>query len=107
MKRYKSVDAYIESAEYWQEELRELRKILRSTELEETTKWGGPCYTFDRKNVVGLGAFRSYVGLWFFQGVLLKDERQVLINAQSGRTKAQRQWRFTASADILPRRATL
>ncbi len=103
MKRYKSVDAYIESAEYWQEELRELRKILRSTKLEETTKWGGPCYTFDGKNVVGLGAFRSYFGLWFFQGVLLKDDRQVLINAQSGRTKAQRQWRFTSRADIKPR----
>ena len=51
MKRYKSVDAYIESAEYWQEELRELRKILRSTELEETTKWGGP-------------ATRSIVKMW-------------------------------------------
>ena len=74
MQRHKSVDAYIEAAEYWQEELREVRKILQNTELEETTKWGGPCYTFDGKNVVGLSAFKSYFGLWFFQGVLLKDD---------------------------------
>ncbi|MCZ6643031.1 MAG: DUF1801 domain-containing protein [Gammaproteobacteria bacterium] len=56
------------------------RKILPNTGLEETTKWGGPCYTFDGKNVVGLGSFKSYFGLWFFHGVLLKDDRRVLIN---------------------------
>ncbi len=87
----KEVDGYIERQGQWQSQLRILRTILLQAKLNETVKWGGPCYTFDRKNVVGLGAFRSYVGLWFFQGVLLKDERQVLINAQSGRTKAQRQ----------------
>ncbi|MCZ6619721.1 MAG: YdeI/OmpD-associated family protein [Gammaproteobacteria bacterium] len=105
-KRCKSVDQYIEAAEYWQEELRVLRRILRVTDLEETTKWGAPCYTFGGRNVVGLGAFKSYFGLWFFQGALLKDKGRALINAQSGRTKAQRQWRFNSKADIEPRDVT-
>ena len=76
MKRYSSVDDYIEGVGLWNKELRQLRQVLRSTRLEETVKWGAPCYTLNGKNVVGLGAFKSYVGLWFFQGALLKDAQQ-------------------------------
>jgi uncharacterized protein YdeI (YjbR/CyaY-like superfamily) len=57
-------------------------------------------YTYDNKNVVGLGAFKSYVGLWFFQGALLKDESEKLVNAQERVTKALRQWRFNSVDEI-------
>lgn len=100
MKRFKTVDAYIESEETWQAELNRLREILTSTELEETVKWGGPCYTYNGKNVVGMAAFKSYVGLWFYQGAQLGDPQGVLINAQDGKTKALRQWRFESSKEI-------
>lgn len=100
MKRYSSVDDYIENAEAWHDELVRLREILLSTELEETVKWGAPCYTYDGKNVVGVGAFKSYVGLWFHQGALLSDPEGVLINAQEGQTKALRQWRFDSAKEI-------
>lgn len=103
MKRYKTVDEYIDGAEYWQDELVRLRKILNSTDLEETVKWGGPCYTFQGKNVVGMGAFKSYCGLWFLQGALLADPEKVLINAQEGKTKALRQWRFQSKKEIKTR----
>jgi uncharacterized protein YdeI (YjbR/CyaY-like superfamily) len=102
MKTFKSVDAYIDSSERWQNELRTLRNILLATPLEETVKWGAPCYVLDGKNVVGLGAFKSYFGLWFHQGALLSDPRGVLINAQEGKTKAQRQWRMTSAKEIKP-----
>ena len=98
MRRFSSVDQYIENAVRWHDGLRKLRKILLATGLEETIKWGAPCYTHDGKNVVGLGAFKSYFGLWFFQGALLPDPRNVLVNAQKGKTKALRQWRFTDEA---------
>ena len=75
-------------------------KILNATKLEETVKWGGPCYTHGGKNIVGMGAFKSYCGLWFYQGALLSDPDKVLINAQQGRTKALRQWRFQAGDKI-------
>ena len=100
MKRCKTVDEYIESTESWRAELTRLRKILRSTDVEETVKWGAPCYTCDGKNVVGLGAFKSYFGLWFFQGALLADKSKKLVNAQEGKTKALRQWRFTSGKEI-------
>ncbi len=103
MKGAASVDEYIENAEHYQDELRSLRKILTATDLEETVKWGAPCYVIDGKNIVGIGAFKSYVGLWFHQGALLKDPEGVLINAQDGKTKAQRQWRFTSAKEIKPK----
>jgi len=100
MKREKTVDTYIKNATHWQDELVKLRKVLTGTNMEECVKWGAPCYTHNGKNVIGLGAFKSYVGLWFFQGGLLKDPNKVLTNAQPGKTKAMRQWRFTSAKDI-------
>ena len=104
MHRAKSVEEYIENHPQWTTALKKLRKILTATKLEENVKWGGPCYTFDGKNVVGLGAFSEYVGLWFHQGVFLSDPDKVLINAQEGTTKALRQWRFTSDKEIKPGR---
>ena len=100
MKRYDSVDAYVSGSPVWRCELKRLREILLTTELAETIKWGAPCYTLNGKNVVGLAAFQSYFGLWFFQGALLADSEKVLVNAQEGKTKALRQWRFTSKREI-------
>ena len=96
----KSVDRYIISHANWQKELSLLRDILRDLALEEGIKWGAPVYMLNGKNVVGLGAFKSYVGLWFFQGVLLTDKNKVLHNAQEGKTQSMRQWRFRNLAEI-------
>ena len=102
MRRASSVDDFIADAEFWQAELVKLRDILRSTSLTEEVKWGAPCYTSNGKNVVGIGGFKSYFGLWFFQGALLNDDNGVLVNAQEGKTKALRQWRMTSAKDIKP-----
>jgi uncharacterized protein YdeI (YjbR/CyaY-like superfamily) len=52
------------------------------------------------KNILGLSAFKNYVGLWFFQGGTLKDTHKVLMNAQEGKTAAMRQWRFSSIEEI-------
>jgi len=102
MKRYKTVDDYIGNADAWQAELKRLREILQATPLQEEVKWGAPCYTHNGKNVVGLAAFKGWVCLWFHQGALLKDDSNVLMNAQEGKTKALRQWRMSSAGDIQP-----
>jgi len=94
------VDTYISKHSTFTEHLTKIRKILLSTEFEETVKWGMPTYTIHGKNIVGIGAFKSHYGLWFFQGGLLKDVHKVLTNAQDGKTKAMRQWRFTKDSQI-------
>ena len=100
MKRSKSVDDYIRDAEQWRPELKRLREILNTTKMKEEVKWGAPCYTHNDKNVVGVGSFKSYFGLWFHQGALLTDDNKVLLNAQEGKTKALRQLRMTSGKEI-------
>lgn len=94
MKKVSSVEEYIENNSHYAEALTLLREILNTTELEEAIKWSAPVYTLNGKNVVGLGAFKKHFGIWFFNGVFLKDEQQVLVNAQENKTKALRQMRF-------------
>lgn len=94
------VDQYILKHNIFSEALQILRAILTSTALEETVKWGYPAYTINGKNVLGLAAFKSYVGIWFHQGCFLKNEEDVLVNAQEGVTKAMRQWRFNSADEI-------
>jgi len=100
MARVDTVDDYITSRSRWSDEVRTLCGILRSMDLEETVKWGAPCYLRNGRNVVGIVAFSAYFGLWFYEGALLEDARRVLVNAQEGKTRAQRQWRMTAAGDI-------
>lgn len=94
------VDVYIKNKEKWSKELAVIRETLLTLPVEETIKWGAPTYTFNGKNIVGLAAFKTYCGLWFFQGGLLKDTQKVLLNAQEGKTKVMLQWRFNSLNEI-------
>ncbi|MXX04736.1 MAG: hypothetical protein F4X08_07365 [Gemmatimonadetes bacterium] len=100
MQRYKSVEDYLDGHVEWRPMLERLRAVMNECEVEETVKWGQPCYTHSGKNVAGIGAFKEFVSVWFFQGALLRDEHGVLVNAQEGRTRAMRQWRFQAVEEI-------
>ena len=81
-------------------EIHFLKSIIDKTELVETVKWGGPVYVFNKKNVIGIGGFKDYFAIWFFNGVFLKDENKRLLNAQEDKTKSLRQWRFTSKEEV-------
>ena len=100
MKRFKTVDEYINASGEWKECLQLFRELFGTTELFEEVKWGMPVYTLNGKNVAGFSAFKSFSGIWFYQGVFLSDPEKKLINAQEGVTKAMRQWRFTSIEEI-------
>ncbi|WP_460219467.1 YdeI/OmpD-associated family protein [Psychroserpens sp. MEBiC05023] len=100
MQKIYSVEEYIEVNPHFAEELTILRNIINTTELVETIKWSMPTYCLNGKNVIGIGAFKKHFCLWFHQGVFLKDEHQLLINAQENKTKAMRQMRFETKIDI-------
>ena len=84
----------------WNEELEFLKSIVAKANLFEDIKWGGPVYSYNGKNILGIGGFKSYFGIWFFNGVFLKDEQKLLINAQEGTTKSMRQMRFNSINEI-------
>lgn len=94
------IASYISKHDNFTELLKTLRSIVKKHPFEETLKWGIPTYVFDQKNLVGIGAFKHHVGLWFFQGALLKDKDQILHNAQEGKTKAMRQIHFKNISEI-------
>ncbi|REH01927.1 YdeI/OmpD-associated family protein [Flavobacterium aquicola] len=85
---------------HWANELDILKAIIAKTALVETNKWGGCVYVLDNKNVVGVGGFKKFFTLWFFNGAYLKDEKKHLVNANEGVTKSLRQWRFTSKDEI-------
>lgn len=84
----------------WSVELEQLRSIIVESGLKETTKWGGPVFTLNDKNIIGIAGFKNFFTIWFFKGVHMKDPQKVLINAQEGTTKSMRQWRFTTREQI-------
>ena len=90
------VDAFIANANNWQEELKKLRAILLDSELTEEFKWSQPCYTFQGKNVVVIGALKESCALAFFKGVLLKDVHGVL--TRPGQHSQSTRWFKFASA---------
>lgn len=91
----KSVDEFFTRPSSFQQQLLHLREICLHTGMTETLKWGIPVYVAHGKNIAGICAFKSYFGIWFYQGALLDDKMNILINAQEGKTVAMRQWRFT------------
>lgn len=84
----------------WKAHLLILQQCALECGLEETIKWGMPTFTKNGRNIVAIGAFKAYAGLWFFNGSFLADKDRVLINAQQGKTRALRQWRFTEGEKI-------
>jgi uncharacterized protein YdeI (YjbR/CyaY-like superfamily) len=94
------VDFYFSKAKKWQEELEQLRMIVLDCGLNEELKWGVPCYTFEKRNIVLIHVFKEYCALLFFKGALLNDANGILIQ-QTKNVQAARQIRFTSVREIV------
>ena len=94
------VDFYFSKAKKWQKELEQLRLIILDCGLTEELKWGVPCYTFQKSNIVLIHVFKEYCALLFFKGALLNDPAGILIQ-QTKNVQAARQIRFTNAREIV------
>jgi uncharacterized protein YdeI (YjbR/CyaY-like superfamily) len=94
------VDFFFNKAKQWQDEFKKLRMIVLDCPLTEELKWGVPCYTFEKKNVVLIHGFKEYCAILFVKGALLKDARHVLIQ-QTENVQSARQIRFTNVREIV------
>ena len=72
------VDEYLRKAKKWQEEMTKLRRISLDSGLTEELKWGKPCYTFQKSNIVIIQGFKEFCALLFCKGALLKDPNGIL-----------------------------
>jgi uncharacterized protein YdeI (YjbR/CyaY-like superfamily) len=93
-------------AKKWQQEKEELRRIVLDCELTEELKWGQPCFTSQKRNIVLIHGFKEYYAILFFKGALLKDPKHILIR-QTENMQATRQIRFTNVREIVKLEATL
>jgi uncharacterized protein YdeI (YjbR/CyaY-like superfamily) len=94
------VDEYLSKAKKWQEEMEKLRMIILDCQLTEELKWGKPCYTFQKSNIVIIIGLKEYCALLFFKGALLNDANGILIKPGEN-TQAGRQIRFTNVREIV------
>jgi uncharacterized protein YdeI (YjbR/CyaY-like superfamily) len=93
------VDAFLDRAGQWKEELTMLREILLECGLTEEVKWSQPCYTFEGNNVIVIHGFKAYCAMLFLKGVLLSDPERILKKTGEN-TRVGRQMRFTHVSEI-------
>jgi uncharacterized protein YdeI (YjbR/CyaY-like superfamily) len=94
------VDLYITKAKKWQEELEKFRGIILACQLAEELKWGKPCYTFQKHNIVIILPLKECCALLFCKGALLNDANGIL-SKPGENTQAARQIRFTNVREIV------
>jgi len=94
------VDWFFNKAKQWQKEYEQLRRIVLDCGLTEELKWGVPCYTFQKSNIVLIHGFKEYCALLFHKGALLNDAGGILIQ-QTEHVQAARQIRFTGVWEIV------
>lgn len=94
------VDFYFLSSKKWRAELEQLRKIVLDCGVTEELKWGVPCYTYQKHNIVLIHTFKEYCAVLFVKGVLLQDKEGILIQ-QTERVQAARQIRFTHVREVV------
>lgn len=94
------VDFYFSKAEKWQAELAKLRTIVLDSPLTEELKWGVPCYTFQKSNIVLIHVFKEYCALLFVKGALLMDPKGILIQ-QTENVQSARQVRFANFREVV------
>lgn len=90
----------------WQKETEFLRKIVLDCGLTEELKWGCPCYTLGKSNIVLIHVFKEYCALLFFKGALLSNASGILIQ-QTENVQAARQIRFTNAKEITKLKADI
>ncbi len=96
----KKIEAYFALEHPLREAICVLREIAGKTSAVVTFKWGVPVYTINNKNIFAILRFKSHFVIWFYNGVYLTDPKKVLENAQDGKTKAMRHWKFYREIEI-------
>jgi uncharacterized protein YdeI (YjbR/CyaY-like superfamily) len=93
------IDDFLSNTIQWQKEMAALRRLVLDCGLSEELKWGVPCYTYKKSNILIIHGFKEYCALNFFKGVLLKDTHNILTQ-QTKNVQETRQLRITQYSEI-------
>jgi uncharacterized protein YdeI (YjbR/CyaY-like superfamily) len=101
-----AVDFFFIKAKKWRTEFEALRVLALESGLTEELKWGCPCYTLGKTNIILIHGFKEYCALLFMKGALLKDEKGILVQ-QTENVQAARQLRWTSVTAIAKMKTTI
>lgn len=93
------VDAYIGRSTKWPGEMSELRTILLGCGLNESVKWGKPCYGHGDKNIAIMQEMNDFLSLMFFKGALIED-RAGLLRSQGPNSRSALRLEFTSVPQV-------
>ena len=94
------VDAFLNDAEKWRDEMEALRTIALDCGLSEELKWGKPCYSFEKGNVAIIQPFKDRCAFMFFKGALLNDP-DGLLEKPGANSHAARRMMFSTVEQIV------
>lgn len=100
------IDTVLAREEKWGREFEALRRFALDCDLSEDLKWGCPCYSLGKGNVVLIHGFKDYCAYLFFKGALMTDPDGILLQ-QTENVQAGRQIRFTGLEQIAGMEAVL
>lgn len=90
----------------WKEELVLLRQLVLESGLTEDRKWGVPCYTLNKKNVLMIFAFKDSCCISFFKGALLSDSKKILVKPGEN-SQAGRYLQFSSTQEVLKQKKNI
>lgn len=96
----KEIELFYSKEEKWKEEYNYLRNLVLDCGLVEELKWGVPCYTHNKANILIVHGFKNYCALNFFKGALLSNENGLLIQPTEN-SQSARQIRFVNVDEII------
>lgn len=93
------VDAYIARSTKWPAEMAELRPVLLGQGLDESIKWGKPCFSHDGRNIAIMQEMNDFLSLMFFKGMLIDDTEEIL-RSQGENSRSALRVELTSVADV-------
>jgi uncharacterized protein YdeI (YjbR/CyaY-like superfamily) len=100
------LNSFFENATKWREELKELRKIVLETGLNEELKWKQPCYTLQNTNLLMVSSFKDFAFVSFLNGSILSDAESILVKPGEN-SQFSRLMRFYNVDDVKKLKPTL
>lgn len=94
-----AVDRYIARSQKWPDEMTALRPIMVDCGLDESIKWGKPCFSADGANIAIFQEMKAFLSLMFFKGALL-DDPQGLLKSQGPNSRSAMRLEFTSVSEI-------
>lgn len=84
------VEAFVSRVKSWQREIQTLRSILLDCGLDQTRRWGKPCFMFEGKKVAIVQPFKEHCALMFFKCALLRETHGLLRGQGAKQSNAYR-----------------